>query len=254
VATLVAAANASAWTGPAGNNTWLLPGRVPTLIDAGVGAPAHLRALAAALGGASLQVVLITHGHVDHASGAAAMVARWPSVRVRQFGDSDPLQDGESVDAGDGELRVVHTPGHSPDHCSFFDRTTRDLFSGDLARIGGTVVIPASRGGNLAEYLRSLDLVRRLCPRRLLPGHGPIVEDPDLLIAEYLRHRAERDEQILQALHAGRRTAPAIVEEVYRGLPAAFVDAAADTVLAHLIKLRDEGRVREDGESWVQAG
>ena len=153
---LLAAHNASEWTGPTGNNTWLLRGRVPTLIDAGVGHPAHLEALARALDGASLAQVLVTHGHRDHASGAAAIAGRWPGVRVRRFGDPDGFADGEVLEAGDANVGVVHTPGHAPDQCCFELPAGAGVFCGDMARLGGTVVIPASKGGDLAHYLESL--------------------------------------------------------------------------------------------------
>jgi glyoxylase-like metal-dependent hydrolase (beta-lactamase superfamily II) len=249
---LLPADNASLWTGPTGNNTWLLRGRVPVLVDAGVGARSHLEALESALGGSPLAAVLVTHGHVDHVSGVAPLKARWPSLRVRQFGGDDGLADGERVPAGDSELLVLHTPGHSPDHCCFLDPQEGDVYCGDLMRLGGTVVIPASRGGDLAAYLRSLEVVRKLEPRRLFPGHGPIIEDPAALIDEYVQHRAARDEQILSALTGGPRTSRQIADVVYRGLRETLKDAAAETVLAHLIKMRDEGRVREDDGKWMR--
>ena len=76
------ACNPSSWTGPTGTNTYLLAGGVTTLIDAGVGHPDHLDAVAAALEGAPLSQVLITHGHSDHAGGIPALLARWPDLRV----------------------------------------------------------------------------------------------------------------------------------------------------------------------------
>jgi glyoxylase-like metal-dependent hydrolase (beta-lactamase superfamily II) len=232
----------------------LLRGRVAAMIDAGVGHPGHLDALAQALAGMPLSVVLLTHGHVDHASGAEALRARWPGVRVRRFGGEQTLVDGESIEAGDTRLRVLHTPGHSPDHCCFGLERTSEIFCGDLVRLGGTVVIPASKGGNLSAYLASLDRVRSLGPARLLPAHGPIIDAPDALIDEYIRHRLERDAQIVEAVAAGRRTPSEIVREVYRGLPEGLVRAAEDTVLAHLIKLGGEGRLIEDGDGWRQPG
>lgn len=247
---LLPADNASEWTGPTGNNTWLIPGAVPALVDAGVGAPSHLAALEHALSGAPLATVLLTHGHSDHVKGIPAILERWPSVRVR--GEKfEPLQDGERIPAGDGCLRAVHTPGHAPDHFCLFDETTGDLFGGDLARAGGTVVIPANHGGDLTDYLSSLRRVEALRPRRLLPGHGPIVDDVPALVAGYIAHRAEREAQIVEALRAGATTPEAIVARVYQSLRPSLVRAAQESALAHLIKLQREGMVSVAAGEWT---
>jgi glyoxylase-like metal-dependent hydrolase (beta-lactamase superfamily II) len=232
---LIPAGNPSEWTGPTGNNTWLLPGREPALVDAGVGHPDHVEAVAAALNGAPLARVLITHWHPDHVKGLPALRDRWSGLVVVD-------RAGGHVPAGDGQLEIIPTPGHSPDHLCFFDRGAGDLYCGDLAREGGTIVIPARKGGDLRAYLASLELVRDLGPRRLLPGHGPIVERPAALIDEYIAHRQKREQQILQAMLDGARTVDEIVRRVYPALPASLSDAAADSVRAHLAKLRDEGR------------
>src|SRR4030095_8603206 len=114
-----------------GNNTWLLDGAEPTLIDAGVGVPEHVEAIANALGGRALHRVLITHSHADHAAGIPALRARWPEVEVcaSEFfpvnspaGSIRPLADGRRISAGDGLLSVVYTPGHAIDHVCFLDR------------------------------------------------------------------------------------------------------------------------------------
>jgi glyoxylase-like metal-dependent hydrolase (beta-lactamase superfamily II) len=249
---LLPAHNASTWTGPTGNNTYLLPGRIPTLVDAGVGKPEHLDAIAHELAGRPLAQVLITHGHSDHVNGVPALVVRWPEVRVRQFGaGNEPILDGEAIAAGDGVVTAIHTPGHAEDHCCFRDGP--DLFCGDLARSGGTIVIPARRGGDLAVYLASLDRVRALGVGRLLPGHGPVIDDPEAVIAAYVRHRRQRDAQILDVLAVeGSSTPEHVVSRIYAGLAPILINAAAETVLAHLRKLSKEGRVAEHDGRWTR--
>ena len=232
---LIPAGNPSEWTGPTGNNTWLIPGREPALVDAGTGQPEHVAAVAAALNGAALARVLITHWHPDHVSGLPALRERWRKLVVIDA-------PGPPVPAGDGTLEIVPTPGHSPDHVCFFDRDAGDVYCGDLARLGGTIVIPARKGGDLRAYLASLARIRDFAPRRLLPGHGPIVEDPRALIDDYIAHRLQREQQILKAMLDGARTVKEIVSRVYPALPESLSEAAADSVRAHLAKLRDEGR------------
>src|SRR5918996_3671919 len=104
---LILAGNPSEWTGPTGNNTWLIPGREPALVDAGTGQSEHVDAIARALGGAALARVLITHWHPDHVSGLPALRARWRRLAVIDA-------PGAPVPAGDGFLEIVPTPGHSP--------------------------------------------------------------------------------------------------------------------------------------------
>jgi ribonuclease/clavin/mitogillin len=244
-----------------GNWTWLIPGRVPTLIDAGTGEPAHLEALASALGDAALVQVLVTHAHTDHASGAPAIAARMPATRFRKmlWPERDAkwpvayerLSDGDVVDAGDEALTVVHTPGHAPDHLCFWHEPTRTLFGGDLAVKGTTVWIPAHLQGDLADYLASLERVRALRPARLLPAHGPVIENPEAVLRGYIEHRLEREQQILEALRQGDSTPEEITGRVYRGLNPQLLPMAREGVLAHLAKLEREHRTRRDGDRWV---
>ena len=244
-----------------GNTTWLIPGRVPVLIDAGTGDPQHLADLEAALGGAPLARVLVTHAHSDHAAGAPALRQRMPGVRVAKMPwperdtrypvNWERLDDGDIVEAGDSTLTAVHTPGHAVDHLCFWHEPTRTLFCGDLAVKGTTVVIPASAGGDLTLYLASIERVLALAPARLLPAHGPVIEEPERLLRIYLAHRREREEQVLAALSAGDTSADAIVARVYEGLTAALLPMARESVIAHLLKLEREGRVRRHGEVWA---
>jgi glyoxylase-like metal-dependent hydrolase (beta-lactamase superfamily II) len=243
-----------------GNWTWLIPGRVPTLIDAGTGKEEHLVALADALSGAVLAQVLVTHAHTDHASGAPAIAERMPDVRIRKmlWPDRDakwpapyePLSDGDAIPAGDTTLTVIHTPGHSPDHLVFWDEETRSVFCGDLAVRGATVWIPANLQGDLTAYLASLERVLALAPERMLPAHGPVIDDPEKVLRGYIEHRLERERQILGAMHEGDSTPDEIVTRVYRGLKEQLRPMAREGVIAHLVKLEREGRAFRDGDTW----
>lgn len=243
-----------------GNWTWLIPGRVPTLIDAGAGDPRHLADLAEALGGAALSQVLVTHAHGDHASGVPALGAAhshprfrkmpWPGRDEKWPALWDPIVAGELVSAGDESLVAVHTPGHAPDHLCFWHEGSRSLFCGDLAQRGTTVWIPFDLRGDLADYLASLERVLALEPARLLPAHGPIIDDPGTLLRRYIKHRLEREAQIVDAMRKGDTTPDAITARVYRALEASRLPMARQGVLSHLVKLERDRRVRRDAEAW----
>ena len=256
----VHAFNPGPMTGP-GNTTWLISGRVPTLIDAGTGEPQHLDALEAALAGSRLAQVLVTHSHVDHASGAEAIAKRLPHVRFLKMPwpehDAswrvhwEPLTDGDMVPAGDGVLTVVHTPGHSPDHLCFWSQEGRLLFCGDLAWKGSTVVIPPSHGGDVSAYLASLDRVLLLAPAKMLPAHGSVIEQPAELLRAYIEHRHVREQQVLDAIRAGLTRVDEIVSRIYPTLEPPLVPMAGESVLAHLMKLEREGKVSRRADQWT---
>ena len=251
--------NPGLYTG-AGNNTYFISGRIPTLVDAATGEAAHLRALSEACAPARLAQVLVTHGHPDHADGCQPIAEQWPDAVFRKmpWPERDRLQsvesasvaDGDRVPAGDGTLLAVHTPGHAPDHLCFFDEFTGTLFSADLVVPGSSVVIPASRGGNLAQYLASLRRVLALAPARMLPAHGQAIDDPAMVLNQHLVQRQWREDQIVAALRAGDRRPDAIVDRLYEGLDPELKQLAQESVVAHLVKLQEDGRAWSNGEEW----
>jgi glyoxylase-like metal-dependent hydrolase (beta-lactamase superfamily II) len=243
-----------------GNWTYLIGHAHPVLIDAGVGNASHLEAIENAAPNGVAHLV-VTHAHSDHISGAAAIHRRWPSAALskRPWPVRDPqlpwiaLDEGDVVHTEEGDLEVMLTPGHAPDHLTFWHPASRTLFVGDMLVVGSTVVIPASQGGSLADYLRSLERMAALNPARALPAHGPMIEDPLALIDRYVEHRAQREAQVLDALASGRHTVEAIAGLIYPSLQAALVPMARESVLAHLQKLQAEGRAGVDGSRWTIA-
>lgn len=241
--TTLFARNPGTLTGP-GNNTYLVDGAEPTLIDAGVGHPDHVDELARVLGGRDLARVIVTHGHPDHASGVPALRARWPALTAHKWvgpgdsGDWLPLRAGGVIRAGDHELSVIHTPGHAIDHVCFWHPQSRELFCGDMMTKTTTIMVPpSSRGGSLRDYLESLRRLAALEPALAWPGHGDVIDAPVERIHTYLAHRAERERQVQACLDEGVTDIDAIVARVYADTPSDLWPAARLTVEALFEKL-----------------
>jgi glyoxylase-like metal-dependent hydrolase (beta-lactamase superfamily II) len=204
--------------------------------------------------------VIVTHGHADHASGAPMIAARYPSTVFRKYphaGDESryPVRwisaaDGDEIVVGNEVLIVLHTPGHSPDHIALWHPSSRSLFAGDLIIPGGTVMIDASGGGRLEDYLLTLERIRTLQPRRLYPAHGSAVDEVQSVLQGSLDHRHMRERQVIQALGSGPTTVEAIANAIYDDLAPALMPAARETVRAHLQKLNEEGRAVERNGKW----
>ncbi len=229
-----------------GTNTWIVGTGPALVVDPGPDDEAHLAAVLREAG--SIAAVLVTHGHPDHAPGAAALAAAAgaPVFAARGLPGWERLRDGREVEGGDAILRAVATPGHTADHMALFEPTLAALFTGDAVLGRGTSVIDPPEG-DLGLYLRSLRAMWALGPRVIYPGHGPVVWDAGAKLEEYLAHRALRERQVLDALAAGPRTPEEIVAEVYTDVSALLHPLAARSVLAHLMKLEAEGRVARLG-------
>jgi ribonuclease/clavin/mitogillin len=161
------------------------------------------------------------------------------------------VRDGDRVAAGADALKVIHTPGHSPDHIALWHEASRTVFTGDLVVAGSSIVVEATKGGDLRQYLASLERILALGADRLLPAHGPEVDDPAALLRQYLAHRRQREEQVIAALANGRETVQAIADYIYDGLAPALRPAAEENVRAHLLKLQAEGRASVADGRWT---
>ena len=235
-----------------GTNTYLIGEHELAVVDPGPDLPAHVAAIMAEAGSRVIRAIFVTHRHGDHLPAALPLSQR---TGAPLYGHPDlpgvqrPLKD-ETVVAIDGfHLRALATPGHTPEHHCYLLEESRTIFCGDLMAGRGTVVV-GSGEGELTAYLGSLRRLLALAPDRILPGHGPPMEDPAARIREYLDHRQLRENQILAALGAGSRGVEELRAAIYPDVPAALTGAAENNVRTHLLKLRAEGKVAESGGRW----
>jgi len=232
-----------------GTNTWVL--REPdsersVVVDPGPQIEAHLDAIAEAAG--DVQLVLLTHGHLDHSEAARSFAERMGCpVRAldprHRLGD-EGLGHGDVVSLDGLEVRVVGTPGHTGDSLSFVLPQERAVLTGDTVLGRGTTVV-AHPDGQLGAYLASLHRLHRLAEAQevtvVWPGHGPVIENALDVLDFYLAHRAERLEQVREALQQVGETDNVprrVVEIVYADVDPVLWGAAELSVRAQIDYLR----------------
>jgi len=236
-----------------GTNTYLFEaGGGFLVLDPGPNDPDHIAAVIGAAQG-RVSHILVTHAHTDHAAAAPALrdatgAATAGYAGDRGFAPEIELHDGDTI-AG---LLAIHTPGHAADHLCFA-HTDGLLFSGDHVMSWSSSVI-SPPDGDMAAYLASLERLLRREDRLYLAGHGPPLAHPQRLVAQLLGHRLAREAAIATALAAqGPAGAMQLVDRIYGRLDRQLRTAAERNVVAHLHKLRNEGRASELPDGRWQA-
>lgn len=242
------------------------------VIDPGPLDEPHLEALLAAIAGRRISHILVTHTHRDHAplarpladrTGAPVLAMRPPARETHASGGMDHaeaeafvpdviLSGGERIEGEGWTLSALATPGHASNHMAFVLAEENALFCGDHV-MGWATSVVAPPDGNMTDYMRSLDGVIAAGFATLWPTHGAPVTDPEPFLAAYRDHRLEREAQILSRVGAGDRTIAEMVPTLYAAVDPRLWPAASLSVLAHLIKLADEGRVVVDGPARLDA-
>lgn len=166
----------------------------------------------------------------------------------REFTPDVPVVSGDEVVAGAGwSVTALHTPGHTSNHTcfAFDDGESRTLFTGDHV-MGWSTTVVAPPDGDMAAYMESLRVVAGRHDDVAIPTHGPPIPDPASYVSALVEHRVQREQQILEVVRNGVGRVPDMVEVLYADVRRELHKPARRSVLAHLVKLVDDGVVTTD--------
>lgn len=257
-----------------GTQTYLVgAGDEIAVIDPGPDEPAHLAALAAAIGDATVAAICCTHTHRDHSPAAAPLKAltgapvvgcaplalstdgpRQDAPFDMDYAPDRALRDGERISGPGWTLAAVATPGHTSNHLCFALEESGALFTGDHVMGWSTSVI-SPPDGDMTAYMRSMQRLLERDDVIYYPAHGEPVDNPQRLVRGMMGHRKQREGQILRFLERhGESAIPDMVAEMYKGIDPRLFPAAGRSVLAHLIDLDGRGLAAPaEGGLWRTA-
>jgi glyoxylase-like metal-dependent hydrolase (beta-lactamase superfamily II) len=256
-----------------GTGTYILGHGEVAVIDPGPADSEHIQAILAATSGETITHILITHTHMDHSPGAALLKLECDAdsyaygphgagkleegVPVEEGGDMlfQPevlVRHGDIIQGRNWSVECVYTPGHTSNHMCFQLRESKALFTGDHV-MGWSTSIISPPDGDMAAYLRSLELLLDRDDAVYWPTHGPCIDDPRALVRAFIDHRREREEQILACVARGIGRIREMVPVMYTSTPEFMYPAAARSVLAAVEYLVQKGALTCEGHIAMES-
>ena len=256
----IVAPNPGTMTGP-GTNTYLVGDNEVAVIDPGPRINRHIDAIQSESPG-RIRWILCTHTHPDHSPGASPLgeatgaeimgiPAPQGKVQDKTFTPDRILADGDMLKTDEFTIVTVHTPGHASNHLCFRHEAHRMLFTGDHIMNGSTVVIDPP-DGNMTHYLEALARLKELDLAALAPGHGLVIDNPDKVVDWLIDHRLKRESKVVEKLetHPGL-TLLELTPFVYNEVDPKLHRLASRSLLAHLLKLQEDGKAVVSGDHWA---
>jgi len=196
---------------------------------------------------------ILTHWHHDHTSGIKDLLQISPNTVVfknQPEKSQSNIENGQVFKTEGATLRTFHCPGHTTDHMALILEEEDAMFTGDNVLGHGTAVFE-----DLAAYMDSLDRMQHQFSGRAYPGHGAVVDDGKSKIQEYIKHRHEREQQVLSLMekdNAGKGSvwrSMELVKTIYKDVPENLHVPAEAGVVKMLEKLELDGKVVHDTDS-----
>jgi endoribonuclease LACTB2 len=244
-------------------NTYLIKSQDQLLVvDPGFEYPDNTRKIMKAieeLDSPAIVGILLTHYHKDHSTGVVGLAGLYScpiychekeadqvDQMIHPFKHTNTLKDGENLRIGNLEVTVLHTPGHTPGHIALYVEQDAILLTGDTVINGGSTWI-GPPDGHMKTYLQSLEKLKQIPISLIGPGHGSLIHEPQRALEWFLSRRLDRERQILSLLKQYKQvTVEQLVVEIYTSeVDPQIIRVAEKTVLAHLIKLVEEGVAQE---------
>jgi glyoxylase-like metal-dependent hydrolase (beta-lactamase superfamily II) len=269
----IVAPNPSAMT-YRGTNTYLLGQDRIAVIDPGPLSETHLAAIVDALRpGQSISHIIVTHSHLDHSplSGPLAEVSGAPVLAFgnaqagrsdimwrlategltsggegvdRNFEPDQTVADGAQISTPEWQLTVRHTPGHLGNHICL--EWGNSCFTGDHV-MGWASSLVSPPDGDLTDFMASCLRLMRKDWQVFYPGHGDLISAPNQRLDWLLNHRKGREKAILSILDQAPCDIRSLTEAVYHDTPKTLLPAAERNVLAHLIDLYRQSKIKPTG-------
>lgn len=250
----ITANNGGIFTGK-GTNTYLIGMEDITLIDPGPNIPQHIDKILS-VGKNKIKRILVTHTHTDHSPAAlpiskklnipmfGRLVDRESQWEDETFIPDNVLSHGDEISTDEYSLETIHTPGHASNHLCFYIKEIKCLLTGDHIMDGSTVVI-APPDGNMTEYINSLRLLEKYEINYFAPGHGNIMKEPTKTINSIIRHRLSRESKVFRCVEKKQNlNIDQLLLLVYDDVPEMLHPIAKMSLLAHLIKLEEDGKLK----------
>jgi glyoxylase-like metal-dependent hydrolase (beta-lactamase superfamily II) len=192
-----------------------------------------------------------------------ASIRKHPGYKYGPLGpmDMNPVCGGEVFEVGNYRFRAIHTPGHSRGHMCLFDEDKKILFSGDhiLGDITPNISLWQGNDDPLSDYIRSLEMVRKLDVEIALPGHRSLIKDHVKRISDLIRHHHHRAEEIMNIIGDGEMNAFEIASRMkwdltikkFEEFPIMQKWFALGEALAHLRFLENKGKVSREYSNGI---